>query len=100
MLPVAVARDPAESRFEPMTIEDFALIRQRIDLLQPGSLADILGVLQGKGFGREIWKLLAVAAFFLLLLESALARWVSRARRAGENVRVEFGEATLWRGGR
>ncbi len=29
------------------------------------SVADILGVLQGKGFGREIWKLLAIAAFVL-----------------------------------
>ena len=60
----------------------------------------MLGVLQGKGFGREIWKLLAVAAFILFLLESFLARWVSRSRRNAEDVRVEFGAATLWRGGK
>lgn len=99
-LPVAVTRDAAESRFESMTVEDLALVRKRIDLLQPRSLADILGVLQGKGFGREIWKLLAVAAFVLFLLESFLARWVSRSRRTAEDVRVDFGEATLWRGGK
>ena len=99
-LPVAVARDAAESRFESMTTEDLALVRKRIDLLQPHSVADMLGVLQGKGFGREIWKLLAVAAFILFLLESFLARWVSRSRRTAEDVRVEFGEATMWRGGR
>ncbi|MES2922314.1 MAG: PA14 domain-containing protein [Verrucomicrobiota bacterium] len=99
-LQVAVTRDAAESRFESMTAEDLALVRKRIDLLQPRSVPDMLGVLQGKGFGREIWKLLAVAAFILFLLESVLARWVSRSRRTAEVVRVEFGEATMWRGGR
>ena len=50
--------------------------------------------------GREIWKLLVVAAFSLFRLESFLARWVSRCRRTAEDVRVDLGEATLWRGGR
>ena len=35
---------------------------------------------------------LAIAAILLLLLESALARWVSRSRRAGDDLRVEFGD--------
>lgn len=100
MLPVAVGRDPAESHFEPMTPDDLAMVRKRIDLLQPHSAADLLGVLQGKGFGREIWKLLAISGFVLFLLESFLARWVSRSRRTAEDVRVEFGEATVWRSGR
>lgn len=99
-LPVAVTRDFAESRFENMTADDLALVRKRIDLLQPRSVADMVGVLQGKGFGREIWKMLAVAAFILFLLESVLARWVSRSRRTAEDVRVEFGETTMWKGGR
>jgi hypothetical protein len=99
-LPVAVNRDTAESRFEKMTEDDLNLVRKRIDLLQPKSVADMVGVLQGKGFGREIWKLLAAAAFILFLLESFLARWVSRSRRTAEDVRVEFGESTMWRGGR
>ncbi len=99
-LPIAVKRDAGESRFEPMTNDDLALIRKHADLLQPGSVADILGVLQGKGFGREIWKLLAAAAFVLFLLESILARWVSRSRRTAEDVRVEFGEDVVWRTGR
>ncbi|MEY3897920.1 MAG: hypothetical protein RLZZ214_3441, partial [Verrucomicrobiota bacterium] len=99
-LPVAVNRDAAESRFENMTEDDLALVRKRIDLIQPKSVGDMVGVLQGKGFGREISKLLAVSAFVLFLLESFLARWVSRSRRTAEDVRVEFGEATMWRGGR
>ncbi|MBC8127357.1 MAG: BatA domain-containing protein [Gloeobacteraceae cyanobacterium ES-bin-144] len=97
---VGVNRDVGESHFESMTSEDLALIRKRIDLLQPNSVGDILGVLQGKGFGREIWRMLAVAAALIFLSESVLARWVSRSRRAAEDVRVEFGESTIWRGGK
>jgi len=99
-VPVAVIRDPAESHFEPRTQEDLGMIRKYADLLQPGSVEDILGVLQGKGFGREIWKLLAVAAFILFLLESMLARWVSRSRQMAENVRVDFGNDAVWRSGK
>ncbi|RYD61025.1 MAG: hypothetical protein EOP83_18020, partial [Verrucomicrobiaceae bacterium] len=96
MLPVAVVRDAAESRFEPRTQDDLALVRKHADLLQPASVGDMVGVLQGKGFGREIWKLLAVAGFILFLLESVLARWVSRNRRAAEDVRVDFGQDAAW----
>ena len=95
-LPVAVVRDSAESRFDPRTEEDLAMVRGHVDLLQPSSVGDLLGVLQGKGFGREIWKLLAIAAFILFLLESILARWVSRNRRAGEETRIDFGQDAVW----
>jgi len=97
-LPIVVRRDPKESLFEPMNEDDLALVRKHIDLLLPNSVADIIGVLHGKGFGREIWKVLAVAAFILFLLESLLARWVSKSRRTAEDVRVNFGEDTVWRG--
>jgi hypothetical protein len=98
-LPVAGGRDAGESRFEVRTADDLDLIRKHTDLLLPKSVADVLGVLQGKGFGREIWKWLAVAAFVFFLLESVLARWVSRSRRAAEDVRVDFGEDKIWRAG-
>ncbi len=98
-LPVVVLRDPAESVFEPMQADDLALVRKHVDLLLPASVDDVLGVLQGKGFGREIWKWLAIPALLLMILESFLARWVSKSRRTAEDVRVEFGEDTVWRGG-
>jgi hypothetical protein len=99
-LPVAVTSSPEESGFEEMRQEDLEMIRAHIDLVRPATASDILAVLQGKGFGRGIWRLLALAAFAFFLLESALARWVSKSRRTAEDVRVEFGENTVWEGGR
>jgi len=98
-LPLVVNRDAGESGFEEMQEDDLALMRSAIDLILPASVQDILAVMDGKGFGREIWKLLAIAALILFIMESILARWVSRSRRAAEDVRVEFGEETSFGGG-
>ena len=99
-LPLVVIGDPAESVFDPLREEDHALLRRHADLLLPASVEDVLAVLKGRGFGREIWKLLAVAAAVLFVLESALARWVSKSRGAAEPMEVEFGGPAAWTGGR
>lgn len=99
-LPLVVTRDAAESVFDPLREEDLALLRRHADLLLPASVSDVLAVLRGRGFGREIWKLLAVAALVLFVLESALARWVSKSRGAAEPMEVEFGGTAAWTGGR
>ncbi len=99
LLPLAVKREAAESQFTAMNEADLALIRSHVDLLLPSSLGDVMAVLQGKGFGREIARWLACAAVVFFLLESMLTRWVSRVRRTGEDVRVEFGEDKVWKGG-
>ncbi len=98
-LPVAVIRNPEESSFSPMLADDVAMVRKHVDFLQPSSVNDILAVLQGKGYGREIAKWLALSALAIFLLESILSRWVSKSRRTAEDVRVDFGEDTLWKGG-
>jgi hypothetical protein len=99
ILPVAVVRNPEESTFSPMLPDDIAMVRKHVDFLQPTSVNDLLAVLQGKGFGREIAKWLALGAVAIFLLESILSRWVSKSRRTAEDVRVDFGEDTLWKGG-
>ena len=88
-----VRGDIAESRLDALNDADLTQLRARTDVIQPRSAADVLAVLAGRGFGREITRIAAVAAVLLLLLESALARWVSRSRRAGDDLRIEFGEA-------
>ena len=93
-LPLVVRNDIAESRLSKMSDADLAQLRARTDVILPQSVADVLAILSGKGFGHEITRILTVAAVLLLLLESALARWVSRSRRAGDDLRVEFGDTS------
>ena len=93
-LPVVVRGDIAESRLDALTPADIAQLRARCDVIVPQSTADVLAVLAGRGFGREITRIVAVAALLLLLLETALARWVSRTRRAGDDVSIVFGDTT------
>ena len=91
-LPVVVRGDIAESRLDLIREEDLDQLRARADTLLPGSADDVLAVLSGRGFGREITRTVAVAALLLLLLETALARWVSRSRRSGDELRIDFGD--------
>ena len=89
-VPLVVKRSAGESRFDAFNEDDLNLIRREIDLIEPESIGDLLGVLRGEGFGREIWKILLLAAVVLFFLEIVLARWVSKSRKAGEGVRVDF----------
>ena len=91
-LPVAVRGEIAESRIDPLNEDDYNQLRSRTDVILPHSTDDIMAVLSGRGFGREITRTVAIAALVLLMLETALARWVSRSRRAGDEVRVDFGD--------
>jgi hypothetical protein len=101
-LPVVVRGEIEESRIESLNDDDLAQLRARTDVILPSTTDDILAVLSGRGFGREITRTVAIAALLLLLLETALARWVSRSRRAGDDLRVEFGDSspiTMEKGG-
>ena len=92
-VPVVVRGDIAESRVDALTDDDLAQLRARTDVILPQTPADILAVLSGRGFGREITRIVAITALLLLVLETALARWVSRSRRAGDDLHIEFGDA-------
>jgi hypothetical protein len=92
-LPVVVVRDIRESRPDPMQAADFEEMRAVIDTMEPGGAEDVLAVLSGRGFGREITRVAAFGALALLVLETMLARWVSRSRRAGEAESIDFGSA-------
>jgi hypothetical protein len=91
MLPVVVRRDIDESRIDLSTEDDLAEIRSRIDTFVPETPDDVLAVVSGRGFGREITRMMAIAALIFLVLETALGRWVSKSRRAGEVENIDFG---------
>jgi len=48
---------------------------------------------RGEAFGRELWQILALAALVLLLLETALTRWIAIQRKTGEEGTVTFEDA-------
>ena len=89
-VPLVVEREGGESRLEPWNDDDRNLIRREVDLIELKSIKDVLAALRGEGFGQEIWKVLAIAALILFFLEGILARWVSKSRKAGEEVKVDF----------
>ena len=89
-IPFTVKRDPSESHLTRLTEADFAFLEKFVTISQPETLEDIIGFLSGNQFGRELWKYLAVGAFFFLLLEVALSRWIARTRRTGEEISIDF----------
>lgn len=89
-VPLVVEREGDESRLDFWNEDDRRLIRREINLIEVKSIKDILAALRGEGFGQEIWKILAIAALILFFLEGVLARWVSKSREAGEEVKIDF----------
>ena len=89
-IPFSVADDAAESRLSVLGPKDLDFVRNRIELLEPPGVKDIINVLSGREFGEELWKYLAVGALFLLLCETALTRWIAVGRRSGEDLAVDF----------
>jgi hypothetical protein len=89
-IPFTVKRDPAESRLTALEESDFAFLDKFITIGRPESLEDLIALLSGNDFGRELWKYLALGAFAFLLLEIALSRWIARERRTGETIDVDF----------
>lgn len=89
-LPFTVKRDPAESHLDPLTEEDERFLADFVTVARPRTLEELVGFLSGNQFGQELWKFLALGAFFFLLAEIALSRWIARSRRMGEEIEVDF----------
>lgn len=89
-IPFTVKRNPAESHLTKLTEADYAFFGNFVTLAQPQTLEELIGFLNGNQFGQELWKYLAIGAFFFLLVEIALSRWISRSRRMGEEIKIKF----------
>lgn len=89
-IPFTVKRDPAESTLSRLGEEDFTFLENFVTVVQPDTLEEVLGILQGNQFGQELWKYLALGAFIFLLVEIALARWIAISRRTGEEIKIDF----------
>ena len=56
----------------------------------PETPEDVIQILNGKSFGEELWKYLAVAALAFLLLEVGLSRWIATSRQMAQDQRIKF----------
>ena len=89
-VPFTVTRETGESRMEILDDNDREFLRNYVDLLEPENSEQTAGILSGQAFGEELWKILALAALALLLLEIALSRWIAKARRTDVEEKVDF----------
>ena len=89
-IPFTVKRDSSESHLTRLSEADYGFIEQFVTLAQPQTLEELIGFLNGNQFGQELWKWLAMGAFFFLLAEIVLSRWIAKSRRMGEEISVEF----------
>jgi hypothetical protein len=82
--PLCVMENPEESRLDPLTADEQAIIARLADITVAHSLDDLLKALVGKTFGRELWRIPAMVLFALLILEAVLTRWICIQRKTGE----------------
>lgn len=85
----SVSTDADESEMTPVNSEQIAALNESVHLLQALKAQDVIDEIAGQGFGKEIWRLLAVAAFLLLVVEPAIARWIAINRRTGDIIDTE-----------
>ncbi len=89
-IPFTVRRDASESYLQRLTESDYQFLENFVTLSQPQTLEELIGFLNGNQFGQELWKYLAMGAFFFLLAEIALSRWIAHSRRMGEEISIQF----------
>lgn len=82
--PLCVTEDPDESILTQLSTDEQAVIARQSDIMQTESFEDLQRALRGKTFGRELWRIPAIALLILLLLECFLTRWIAIQRRTGE----------------
>ena len=86
----SVAAGKAESDLSAVTQEQIDWLNKYIQLTIADKYDNVIAVLQGKMFGKEIWRILAIAVFLFLITEVLLTRWIAINRRSGEEQNVDF----------
>ena len=79
-----------ESEMLALSKDQEDVLREYVQLSLATQEEDVVKILHGNAFGKEIWRFFAIAALLFLVGEVALARWISIQRRSGEETNVEF----------
>lgn len=86
----SVVAGTEESAMEAVSSVQTDFLAKYISISTATKEDDVLGALNGQAFGKEIWRVLAIAVFLFLIAEVVLTRWISIQRRTGEEEQVEF----------
>ena len=89
-IPFNVKAGIEESELAAITQQDVTFLREHIDLQIAQKIEEVHKALIGETFGKEIWRILAYAALFFLVLEIMLTRWIAIQRRTGVEETVTF----------
>lgn len=86
----SVVAGVSESRMESIDLNQIEGLSDYITLSVATKEEDVLKTIHGQSFGKEIWRILAIAAFIFIIAEVVLTRWIAIQRRTGEKIDVEF----------
>ncbi|MDA3800487.1 MAG: PA14 domain-containing protein [Kiritimatiellae bacterium] len=92
LIPFVITLNSEESLMAALSEGALADITKYVDIMSTSKLEDVKASVEGKSFGREIWRFLAVGALILVLAEIMLSRWIAVQRRTGKEERVKFEE--------
>lgn len=79
-LEFSVHADHTESDWKALDAEGFGKVTQSLNVQRASNIDEVLDMLSGTVYGKELWRILAIATLLLLLGEVALTRWISRNR--------------------
>ncbi len=91
-IPFIVSLNKEESIMTALSAAELADITKFVDIMRTSKLEDVKASIEGKSFGKEIWRFLAVGVLFLVIAEIILSRWIAIQRRTGKEERVKFEE--------
>lgn len=86
----SVVAGTEESTMEAISASQTDFLLDYISLSTATKEEDVFSTLRGQAFGKEIWRILASAAFLFLIAEVVLTRWISIQRRSGDEENVDF----------
>ena len=90
-IPFVVLADPAESRLEALTDDDYNRAGQFVQLARAETLSELTAAITGDVPGSEIWRYLALAVLALLVVEILATRAIAVRRRIHLAAPVAFG---------
>lgn len=93
-IPFSVRSTIDESNLSSLSQQDLLFVKTFINLAIATKAEEVHKALIGETFGKEIWRILAYVALFLLVLEIMLTRWIAIQRRTGIEENVSFDEDT------